>query len=128
MKFISSKVHTIIGLLVGIVLLLAPTLFGFTDNQAASMIPMYVGIFIIVSELVTTSQLSPLKLVPMRVHLVLDYLTGIFLALSPWLFGFSNASANAWVPHVVVGILVVGYAAFTNPMVDSEEMPLAKKM
>ena len=128
MKFISSKVHTIIGLLVGVVLLLAPTLFGFTDNQAASMVPMYVGIFIIISELITTSRLSPLKLVPMRVHLVLDYLTGIFLALSPWLFGFSDAPVNAWMPHVVVGVLVVGYAAFTNPMLESEEAPLAKKM
>ena len=128
MKFISSKVHTIIGLLVGIILLLAPTLFGFTDNQAASMVPIYVGIFIIISELITTSRLSPLKLIPMRIHLVLDYLTGIFLALSPWLFGFSSAPANAWVPHAVVGILVVGYAAFTNPMIESEEAPLAKKM
>lgn len=128
MKMISSKVHTIIGLLVGVILLLAPTLFGFTGNQAASMVPMYVGIFIIISELITTSELSPLKLVPMRVHLVLDYLTGIFLALSPWIFGFSSAPANAWVPHVVVGVLVVSYALLTNPAVRSEEAPLAKKM
>lgn len=128
MRILSSKVHTIIGLLVGVVLLLAPTLFRFTDNGAASMVPIYVGIFIIISELVTTSRMSPLKLVPMRVHLVIDYLTGIFLALSPWLFGFSSAPVNAWVPHVVVGILTVGYALLTNPAVESEEAPLAKKM
>ena len=128
MRFLSSKVHTIIGIIVGIILLLAPSLFGFTDNAAASMVPVYVGIFIILSELTTTSRMSPFKLVPMRVHLVLDYVTGIFLALSPWLFGFSNAPANAWVPHVVVGILVVGYALLTNPTVESEEAPLAKKM
>lgn len=128
MRVLSSKVHTIIGLLVGIVLLLAPALFGFTDNQAASMVPTYVGIFIIVSELTTTSRLSPLKLVPMRVHLVLDYITGIFLAVSPWLFGFINAPANVWVPHVAVGVLTVGYALLTNPTVESEEAPLAKKM
>lgn len=128
MRILSSKVHTIIGLLVGVVLLLAPTLFGFTDSATASMVATYVGIFIIISELVTTSRMSPLKLVPMRVHLVIDYLTGIFLALSPWLFGFSSAPANAWVPHVVVGILVVGYALLTSPAVESEEAPLAKRM
>ncbi|HEX6416422.1 MAG TPA: SPW repeat protein [Candidatus Saccharimonadales bacterium] len=121
MKFLSSKVHTVIGLIVGIALIFAPQLFGFSDNQTASMVPIYVGIFIILSELITTSRMSPLKLVPMRVHLVLDYLTGIFLAVSPWLFGFADAPANAWVPHVVVGILVVGYALVTNPDVEADK-------
>lgn len=37
------------------------------------------------------------------------------LALSPWLFGFSSAPMNAWVPHVIVGIMVIGYALITNP-------------
>lgn len=127
MKFITSKTHIIIGLFVGVLLLLAPTLFGFTGNQTASAVPVYIGIFIILSELTTTSQLSPLKLVPMRIHIVMDYLTGIFLALSPWLFGFANAPAHAWVPHVVAGILTVGYALMTNPEVESEK-PVAKTM
>lgn len=118
MKFISSKVHTIIGLVVGVVLLLAPQMFRFDDNQAATLITMGVGFFIIISELVTTSRMSPLKLIPMRIHLILDYVTGIFLILSPWLFGFSE---EVWVPHVIVGILTVGYAAFTNPSLDSNE-------
>lgn len=119
MRFLSSKVHTIIGIVVGAALLVAPQLFGFADNQTASMVPLYVGIFIIINELITTSSLSPLKLVPMRVHLVLDYATGAFLAASPWLFGFAGAPANAWVPHVVVGLLIIGYALVTNPAVDS---------
>jgi hypothetical protein len=121
MKFLSSKVHTIIGLIVGMALLFAPELFGFSDNQTATMIPIYVGIFIIISELVTTSVISPIKLVPMRMHLVLDWITGAFLALSPWLFGFADQAANVWVPHLIVGILVIGYALVTNPNVESEK-------
>ena len=121
MKLLSSKAHTIIGLIVGMALLFAPQLFGFSDNQAASMVPIYVGIFIIVSELITTSVISPIKLVPMRIHLVLDYVTGAFLALSPWLFGFADEAANVWVPHLIVGILVIGYALVTNPTVESQK-------
>ena len=120
MRFLSSKVHTIIGVIVGIILLFAPNLFDMT-NDAAATVSRFVGIFIILSELITTSSASPLKLVPMRVHLMLDYLTGAFLALSPWLFGFSGASASEWVPHVVVGILVVGYALVTNPNVEGDK-------
>ena len=121
MRFLSSKVHTIIGLLVGMILLFAPQLFGFSDNQVATMVPIYVGIFIILSELVTTSVISPIKWVPMRIHLVIDYITGAFLALSPWLFGFADEPANVWVPHLIVGILVIGYALVTNPNSESRE-------
>jgi hypothetical protein len=121
MRFLSSKVHTVIGLIVGIVLLFAPQLFGFSDNQTAATVAMGVGVFVLVSELVTTSSLSPFKWIPMRVHLVLDYLTGAFLALSPWLFGFADAPSNVWVPHLIVGILIIGYALVTNPRVESEK-------
>ena len=120
MRFLSSKVHTIIGVIVGIILLFAPNIFGMTNDTAAT-VARFVGIFVILSELITTSSTSPLKLVPMRVHLVLDYVTGAFLALSPWLFGFSGSQANEWVPHLIVGILVIGYALVTNPEADSDK-------
>lgn len=115
MKFLSTKMHTIIGLIVGVALLAAPWLFGFTDqSQAAFVVPLGVGIFIILNELITTSPLSLIKLVPMRAHIVLDVLTGLFLALSPFLFMFTSDTLNAWLPHIVAGILIVGYALLTN--------------
>lgn len=119
MKLISTQVHTIIGVVVGLVLLVAPNLFGFNDNAVAALLPRIVGIFIILNELITTSPVSPLKLVPMKVHIVLDCVTGVFLALSPWLFGFADEAANVWVPHVLVGLLVVGYALVTNTADES---------
>lgn len=116
MKFLSARTHTVIGLIVGLALLLAPNLFGFSDvGGAAVMVPRIVGIFIILSELTTTSELSLIKLVPMNIHVLTDYMTGLFLALSPWLFGFADQEANAWIPHILVGILVVGYALATDP-------------
>lgn len=115
MRFISTKAHTIIGLVVGVLLIFSPTLFGFADNEAASLVPMIVGIFIVLNELITTSPLSPLKLVPMKVHMIIDVVTGVFLLLSPWLFGFmDNAQPSQWLPHVVVGLLVAGYALMTR--------------
>lgn len=125
MRFLSSKVHTIIGVIVGIALLFAPEIFGLQDNQTASLVPRLVGIFIIISEFVTTSQYSLLKLVPMRIHLIIDYMTGLFLILSPWLFGFADEASNFWMPHVIVGVLVVVYALLTNPMVDDDKPAVA---
>lgn len=119
MAIISTKAHTVIGLAVGLVLIFSPGIFGFSDNAAASMVPLWVGIFIILSELITTSPYSPLKLVPMKAHIMLDVLTGIFLLLSPWLFGFMNGPANQWLPHVIVGVLVACYALMTNTADDT---------
>src|SRR5688572_10627923 len=111
MGFISTKAHTVIGLIVGVVLILAPWIFGFSTVEAATLVPIIIGVFIIVNELMTTSPLSPLKLIPMKVHIAIDIVTGIFLAVSPWIFGFYDGNAlNQWVPHFVVVLMIVGYA------------------
>jgi len=123
MKLISTKVHTIIGLIVGVVLLFAPMIFGFGDVAAATNVALGVGIFIILSELATTSPFAPLKLVPMKVHIILDVLTGVFLAASPWLFNFMNNDVpSQWVPHLVVGIMVAGYALVTSTADDEKSI------
>lgn len=126
MKVFSARTHTVIGLIVGVALIIAPWLFGFSDEGGAAVdVPIWVGIFILLSELTTTSPLSPVKLIPMRAHIVVDVLTGIFLLASPWLFGFANLEPNAWVPHVIVGILIVGYALMTHVL--DEKPSLAKQ-
>lgn len=122
MRPISTRTHTIIGLVVGVLLLLAPFIFGFNDNTAAMLSARIVGLFIIVSELVTTSPYSPLKLVPMRFHIALDVITGLFLALTPVFFGFGGDGANVWLPHVIVGILTIGYALMTRTADDTSKI------
>ena len=121
MKFISAKAHTIIGLAVGIALLVAPYIFMFSDDSSASMVAMIVGAFIIVNEFITTSPASLLKLVPVRVHIIIDILTGLVLAASPWLLGFYDTPVNHWLPHLIVGALVVGYALMT--VVPADDTP-----
>jgi hypothetical protein len=114
MKFISSKTHTYIGAVVGVVLIVAPWIFQFDEVDAAKWSAIGVGLFVLVNELVTTSPAALLKIVPMRVHVMLDVVTGIFLLATPFLFGFADEDANAWVPHIVVGLLIAGYALVTD--------------
>jgi hypothetical protein len=56
----------------------------------------------------------------MKLHLGADLIIGAFLALSPWLFGFSDEGTNAWVPHLIVGLLIIGYVPMTR---SEEEVP-----
>jgi cyanate permease len=43
----------------------------------------------------------------MPYHLVIDFLAALFLAASPFIFGFFRDSPNVWLPHLVVGIAVL---------------------
>jgi hypothetical protein len=43
----------------------------------------------------------------MAVHNVIDVVAGTLLALSPWLLGFADESANVWAPHLIVGLAAI---------------------
>lgn len=120
MRFVSTRTHSMVGIVVAIALILAPHIFGFNDvGGAAVAVPKIIGIILLLSELMTDNGFSLAKIIPMRVHLMMDYLAGAVLAASPWLFGFSDEESNAWVPHLVVGLLVIGYAAVTKYVPDN---------
>ena len=121
MRVLSTRTHAMIGLATGVALLVAPNLFGFSDvGGAAVTVPRLVGLLIIGSELLANNGLSPLRVIPMKAHLLMDQVTGLFLAASPWLFGFADEEANAWVPHVLVGLFVFGYTFFTRTDPDNQ--------
>jgi hypothetical protein len=115
MKFLSPKTHSIIGFIVGLALLFAPNIFGFSDvGGAAVAVPRIIGILVILSELTVRGGFSGLNMIPMKAHLFMDVIMGAFLALSPWIFGFSDQGTNAWLPHLIVGLLIIGYVPMTR--------------
>jgi len=54
-----------------------------------------------------------MRLLPTRVHGVLDYLVGIILIAAPWLFDFARGGAETWVP-VVLGAGAIIYSLMTD--------------
>lgn len=111
MEIIPTRVHGVLDYLTGILLILAPWLFGFADGSAAQWVPMALGAAVIVYSLITEYELGLVAAIPMPVHLMLDVGGGILLLVSPWLFGFSERIA--W-PHVAVGLIEVAVAALTH--------------
>ncbi len=112
---IPAKVHGIFDYIGGIALLLAPTLFGFAEvGGAAVFIPRLLGVIVIIQSLLTNFEVGVVKLIPMKMHLTNDYIAAIFLALSPWLFGFSTYPLNVWLPHVVVGCAILAASLLTE--------------
>jgi hypothetical protein len=104
MKIIPRKIHGILDYLVGIVLIAAPWILGFADNGPATYVPVVLGVGALLYSLLTNYELGVLRVIPFRVHLILDVLSGLLLAASPWLFGFAD---RVYLPHLLVGIFEV---------------------
>lgn len=111
-RLIPTQVHGVLDYAMGVLLIISPWLFGFSDSDAATWIAIIVGAAIIVASLVTDYELSLAKIIPMRAHLGLDILSGAFLAVSPWLFGFADEN---WWFFMAAGIAEVGAGLFTDP-------------
>jgi hypothetical protein len=107
MRFIPTKFHAPLDYIVGAALIAAPWIFQFSEHTAATVVPIVLGIGLIAYSLFTDYELGVWKVAPMAVHNLIDIVAGTLLAVSPWLFGFADESANVWLPHVVVGLAAI---------------------
>jgi hypothetical protein len=107
----STFLHGIGDYIGGIVLILAPYLFGFATGGIAQWLPMILGAVVIVYSLFTDFELGVVRVIPVRLHLIFDGIGGLFLAASPWLFGVSS---EVFLPHLIFGILEIGASLTTK--------------
>jgi hypothetical protein len=54
-----------------------------------------------------------MRFIPTKVHGVMDYLVGILLIASPWLFDFNRGGMEAWIP-VILGAGALMYSIMTD--------------
>ncbi len=111
MKIISRKFHAVLDYLSGAVLIAAPWLLGFSDVEPARWVAVFVGAMILLMSMMTDYEGGLVKALSMKLHLTVDVITGIFLAASPWLFGFSD---QVYLPHLLMGILAIGSGLCTE--------------
>ena len=116
MRFIPTRIHGMLDYLMGALLIVSPWLFGFNRGGAETWIPIILGAGVIAYSLVTDYELSATRKLPMSTHLMLDIGGGIFLAVSPWLFGFSD---YVYLPHLIFGIAEIGAALCTKKVPDT---------
>jgi hypothetical protein len=97
--------------LMGAILIAAPWLLDFARGGAETWVPVALGAGAILYSLFTDYELSISKSLSMRTHLTLDVLSGVFLAASPWIFGFSE---YVYLPHLIFGLLEIGAGVMTE--------------
>lgn len=111
MRFIDTKIHAVIDYLMGFLLIVAPWIFGFADGGAEQWVPVILGLGTIFYSLITDYEYGLLKVLSVKAHLMVDLIAGIFLAASPWIFGFAD---DVYLPHLILGIAEIGASCFTK--------------
>jgi SPW repeat len=113
---ISRRMHGMLDYPAGLLLIAAPWIFGFSDvGGAAVAVPIVIGAVVLLQSVMTDYEFGLAKVIPMRGHLTMDVLVGAVLAVSPFVFGFSDEGTNAWLPHVVAGLGLIAAGAMTDP-------------
>lgn len=115
MRFIPTRFHGILDYIVGLVLIMAPWIFDFSDNSYATWTIVIAGIVVLLQTIFTDFEVGLVRKIPMQTHLMMDFGLGVVLALSPWMFGFAD---QVYTPHLIAGIFAI-MASLTTHRVPS---------
>ena len=114
LRFIPTNVHGAIDYVVGPALVLAPTFLRLRRRSPEGITARAVGGVEAFYSNLTDYEMSMKNVVPMKVHLALDAVGGTTLALVPQLTGARRRGKKHWLPHLALGALEIGMAAFTK--------------
>jgi hypothetical protein len=124
MRIISTRMHGVLDYIMGATLAAAPAFLDkIKDEKAARYLPIVLGSSTIAMSLLTDYELSVSRQIPMRVHLNVDMMNGLLLALSPWIFGFSK---KMFIPHLAAGIMEFMAGLMTKRTSENQRAELKK--
>jgi hypothetical protein len=116
---VPTRVHGLIDYVAAVLLMIGPVLLGYSRSTPETIVPALFGLAVVGSSLFTDYEMSMYQLIPMPFHLAFDILGGLFLAASPWLFGFAHVT---WIPHVAMGLFSIVMGLITSPVPSRRPM------
>jgi hypothetical protein len=98
------RIHAAIEPLIGLVLILSPWIFGFSDANDAQTLCIVLGVIVIIAGAMTDWRVSLVRVIPLRVHFMTDLLIAAVLILAPFVLGYSsNGAATRFT--IIAGVL-----------------------
>ena len=117
MRFINSSLHGIMDYAAALALIVLPFLLGLEEQSAlAHWISVIAGVGLIGYSLITQYAFSLAKVIPFKLHLILDIVAAIFFLIAPFVLGFDGVAA---IYYWVMGAGVVMVVVFSNAL-DAE--------
>ncbi len=113
-KRISRPIHGWIDYTYVAAVATAPTLLGFDGSPRAALFCRALSASVLASSACTRAEWGFFRLIPFRVHLVLDATVSTFNLAAPWLLGFSG-NRRARNCSVALGLIGLAAVALTQP-------------
>ena len=111
MKVITIKIHGILDYVTVVAFALIPSLFGLSG------VPMYLSYTLatvhFLMSVLTNYPLSVAKVIPIKLHKIVESIVGPVLVVIPWLLGFSADMTARWV-FVGAGLVIIAVGALTK--------------
>jgi hypothetical protein len=98
------RIHAAIEPLIGIVLIAAPWIFGFSHTDDAKVLCIVLGILVIVGGALTDWRVSIARIIPIRVHFMWDLGIAAVLIVAPFVLGYSD-EGGATRFSIIAGVL-----------------------
>jgi hypothetical protein len=114
LRVIPTSIHGAIDHAVAPTLIATPEIFRLSKVSPEGLVAEVTGGLGAVYANLTDYELSVKKLIPMKLHLAIDGVSGAALALVPHVSGARKRGLKHWLPHTLFGALEVGLALFTK--------------
>lgn len=94
MKFVTKEIHAYLDYPVAIALIALPFLLGLGDsNPLALQLSVATGVAALILTILTDHHLGVIRVIPYKIHLIVDLLVGIVFILAPFLLSFKGLDA-----------------------------------
>jgi len=108
MRFITKQIHAFLDYPVAIALIVLPFLLGLgSSNPLALQLSVATGVAALILTILTNHQLGLIRVIPYKVHLMVDFLVGIVFILAPFLLSFKGLDAYFYWLNGAAVLLVV---------------------
>ena len=107
------RAHQALEPFAALVLIAAPWIFGFSENDMATPLSVIAGVLLAVTGMSTRWRMSLVKLIPLRTHFMMDVGLAVALIAVPFIAGFSD-DGGATRFFVIAGALELGTALMTR--------------
>lgn len=108
MKFITKTIHAYLDYPVAVALMTFPFIMGLgSSNIIALQLSVATGIAAFILTLLTDHKLGVYKIIPYKVHLIVDAIVGVVFVAAPFVFSFKGIDATYyWIIGATVLLVV----------------------
>jgi hypothetical protein len=114
LRVIPTSIHSAVDHVVGPALIAAPEVLRLPKKSPEGIVPRVNGVAAAIYSNLTDYELSLKNVIPMKVHLALDAVSGGTLAVVPLATGAHKRGIRHWLPHTLVGAFQVAMAITTE--------------